>query len=136
VRAAVHGHRRLTRRSLDAAHLPFRFEAPGDLHAEVDRHPRLGPADMMVEEDVVTVGAQTLVLAEKRPDEVERGLEDGWNLAWPSRSANRGEQSGPELLDLHCGVHSPECTTALRGRRTRLPRHSRNLARTRLSFPG
>ena len=74
------------------------------------RHSRVGPPRVMVEEDVVPIGAQALVPAEKRPHEVERGLEDGWNLAWPSRSANRGEQSGPELLDLHCCVHSPECT--------------------------
>src|ERR1700722_9170324 len=62
VLAPVYEHGRLSCGSLDAAALASWLEAPGDLHAEVDRHRRLGTVDVLIEEDVVAVGAGPLVL--------------------------------------------------------------------------
>lgn len=70
----------------------------------------------MIEKDVVAVGAQALVRAEKRPDPIERGLEDRRDLARRRRSSNRGEQPRTELLDLHGVVlHSNQPSAVWRG---------------------
>ncbi len=105
VGTAVHDHGRLAGGRLDATHLALRLEASRDLDPEVDRHPRLGLVGMMIEKDVVPVGAKARVLAEKRQTRSSAGLKTRGISRGRGRSPNCGQQSWPELLDLHAVVH-------------------------------
>src|SRR5262245_24144562 len=103
VAANVHRHGDFAARCFDRTHVAFALEAAHDLYAEVDVHRDISAGRVMIEEDVMSVGAQAGARAEERPDLVERRpprRADGADRHAPADGCQR-----PGCDGLDCDVH-------------------------------
>src|SRR5205085_2793179 len=89
VRPTMNHHRCFAGRRRHATDIALANERADHLDAKIDRHD--GGTFVMIEEDVVSIGAQTSMLAEKSPHAVERRFQCGYlaELLWVSAGEQR-----------------------------------------------
>jgi len=82
-----------------------RLEGADDFDAEVDVHGQVAGCGVVVEEDVVSVGAEAGVAAEEVPDLIEGGLPGVADFGDADVAADGGESAGGGGFDgdVHCG---------------------------------
>lgn len=101
----VQSGRDLSRGSLGREHFARPLKRTGNLNAEIHIHGRLHVFRMVIEEDIVAVGAESGVLLQERPNLVESGAPGTGNLVDTNRPMDRREYSRGNNLDGNAGGH-------------------------------
>lgn len=88
----MRGHGDLAGRRLCADYLAGVLKGPNDLHAEVNDHRFVTMRRVVVEEAIMTVGAQALMAAEALPDKIKRRLPYSPDVANAQAASHCGER--------------------------------------------
>ena len=89
----------------DQAHFAGRRKGAGYFYSEINVHGRLGLVGMMVEKDVVSVGAKARILSQKIPNFIESGTPCGGDLSDRDPAANGRKFPSRDGFDVDLGTH-------------------------------